>query len=205
MEEVDPRQLECGEISFLHRPGSGLLPRELSDIQRLLIVLCPDRRSRYRVLSVAGRKSSRLWGFVDLVLDSPQDLRAALSAQTYGIKSDIRHLPAAVHIGRGRYEVGQEYGDTVLSYHLSTLLPDASLPRDGRYTVSVANPDPRAWGLVNAPSLQNELFAEEEVHVALPAPLPADLQAALAGKRSMAMTTVRFLETPGAELIFRAV
>lgn len=212
------RVLERGEISLMYRPRvEHFGPENLGDVQRLLLVLCPERRRRYRVIAV-GRKRlpggghhERFWGFVDLVLDAPQDLRAALAAQTYVTRTrGTRHLPAARRAASGTYELQWHDGHTHLSYelqhvdHEDPVVHDLEPEEQGDYIVTVANPDPAVWGLDEPPPLQFDLFAEPEIHVTIPTPFPPDLQQRFRERRFAPVDTVRYLDHPGAELIFVA-
>ena len=201
-EEAQKRELERGEIALMVRPRVEHFEVEgLEDVQRLLIVLCPDRKRRYRVIAI-GRKElppgsihDRFWGFVDLVLDSPQDLRAALGAQTYVTKTrGLRHLPAAKRVAKGRYEISWHDGHAHLCYEAAGIRSDL--------IVTVANPDPTAWDLVETPSLQYDLFDESEVHVTIPTPFPPHLQERFRDRRFAQLDTIEFLDHPGAELVF---
>jgi len=208
MEEAQPRQLERGELSFFYRPRSDEMAggsQHFPGVQRLLIALCPERKRQYRVLAIAGEDTSRFWGFVDLVLDSPQDLRAALSAQTYAIDTElVGYFPAAERIASGRYQFVEQDGETWFDYQLSDLEDGSIIERNGSYAVRVANPDPWVWGLAKAPSMQAELYEEAEVHVTLPATLPTELLAELGNQQTIFMTNPGFLDFPGVELIFIA-
>ena len=173
----------------------------LDDVQRLLLVLCPEPKQRYRVIAIGrkqlpdGAKHERFWGFVDLVLHAPQDLRAALGAHTYMTKTrGLRHLPAAISLGEGRYELSWHDGHTHLRYDISGIESD--------FIVTVANPDPTAWGLVESPPLQLDLFDEAEVHVTIPTPFPPHLQERFRDRRFLQLDTVDYLDHPGAELVF---
>ena len=81
------RELERGALTFYYRPRVELFqPEGIEDVQRLLVVLKAANRARFRVVAV-GRKRmprasrhERFWGYVDLVLHSETDLRAALGA-----------------------------------------------------------------------------------------------------------------------------
>lgn len=208
--EEQPRLLERGEMSFLYRPRVETFePEGMDDIQRLLLVLSPDRRRLYRVIAI-GRKRmprsaahERFWGFVDLVLDSPQDLRAALDAQTYGTRTrGVRHLPAAMKVAGGRYQIVWHGQHAHLEYQLS--FNEAGFEPAGDFIVTVANPDPTAWGLVEMPPLQFELFDDAEVHVTIPTPFPPDLQQRFGEKRFVPLDSTRLLNFPGAELVFIA-
>lgn len=189
-EEEQKRGLERGEISLMYRP-----PLDVEDVQRLLLVLCPDRKPVYRVIAIGRARPDRFWGFVDLVLNAPLDLRAALGAQTYVTKTrSLRQLPAAQRIGDGRYELSWHDGHARLDYELQGT--------SASYIVTVANPDPTAWGLLETPPLQYDLFDETEVHVTIPTPFPPRLQSRFGDRTSAALDTVEFLDHPGAELMF---
>lgn len=216
LEAREIRLLESGRIAFYYRPRvEEQNPEELDDVQRLLIVLEPDGRSRYRLIAV-GRKRlpergqrERFWGFVDAVLDHPYDMEALLAAQTYGTKTrGIRHLPAARPAGEGTYWLEDHDGHTHLSWTIESLnlddpvVADLRLASESRYIVSIANPDPTIWGLTEVPDLQETLFDELEVHITIPNPFPPPLQSRFRGRRYAQLDTVDWLEHPGAEVIF---
>lgn len=215
-EEQQGRLLERGAIEFRYRPRVEMEnPEGIQDVQRLLVVLCPEGRRRYRVFAI-GRKRlprnaarERFWGFVDLVLDSPQDLKAALAAQTYGTKTrGMRHLPAARPAARGQYTVSQHNGHTHLRWQVTTINQDDDVVREldieksGDLIVTVANPDPAAWGLAEAPPLQFELFDDAELHVTVPTPFPPSLQSKFGDRRFIQLETTELIDHPGAELVF---
>jgi hypothetical protein len=215
-EDQQRRLLERGAISFYYRPRvEAFDPEGIEDVQRLLLVLCPDHRSRFRVIAI-GRKrlpraSERFWGFVDLVLDSEYDLRAALDAQTYGTKTrGVRHLPAARPAASGTYRLSWHDGHAHFSYALQSahdedpVVNELQIERRGEFIVTVANPDPTAWGLVELPQLQFDLFDEAEIHVTVPTPFPPRLQARFGDNRFAQLDSIEFLDHPGAELIFIA-
>jgi hypothetical protein len=208
--------LEQGRITFFYRPRvEQQRPEELGDVQRMLMLLEPEGRDRYRLIAL-GRKQlpqrgrhERFWGFVDVVLDHPQDMEAVLAAQTYGTKSrGVRHLPAARLAGEGTYALEEHDDHTHLAYSLDTITKDdpvvseLMIEESASYIVAVANPDPTAWGLVDVPPLQQELFDELEVHVTIPSPFPAALQERFRGRRYAQLDEVEWLEHPGGELIF---
>jgi hypothetical protein len=119
----------------------------------------------------------------------------------------VRHLPAAVRIGRGVYRLAEHEAHTHLQYSLDALeLDDLSrdldVEREASFIVSVANPDPTAWGLVELPDIQLDLFDEAEVHVTIPTPFPPSLQMRFEGRRFAQLDTPAWLDHPGAELIF---
>lgn len=208
--------LEQGRITFLYRPRvEERDPHELTDVQRMLVVLEPDGRDRYRLIGM-GRKRmpstgrhERFWGFVDAVLDHPQDMEAVLAAQTYGTKTrGVRHLPAARIAGDGTYALELHDEHTHLAYALDHLfledpvVAELDLEASASYIVAVANPDLTAWGLAEAPPLQQELFDELEVHVTVPTPFPPSLQSRFGNRRYAQLDSTEWLEHAGAELIF---
>jgi hypothetical protein len=205
-EEIPGRTLERGAIEFLYRPRvEAFQPEGLEDVQRLLIVLCPEGGRRYRVIAIGRKKmprNDRFWGFVDLVLYSPQDLRAALGAQTYATKTrGMRHLPAALPAARGTYTLEWHDAHAHLRWDVD-VGPDVPLDPSGDAIVTVANPDPIAWGLLEMPPLQFDLFDEAELHVTIPTPFPPELQSRFGDRRFVQLDTTEWLDHPGAELVF---
>jgi len=213
-----PRQLlETGAISFLYRPRvEELAPDELSDVQRLLIVIKPENETVHRVIAI-GRKRlpraerrERFWGYVDLVLYDRRDLEAALASHVYGTKTrGLRHLPAAVPAAAGDYAI--EWHDdhahfvyNIHEHHDDDVTRELDLEREANYIVTVMNPDPAAWGLVEPPSLQQELFDDLETHVTVPAPFPLRLQQRFGDRKYAQLDTPEWLDHPGAELVFIA-
>lgn len=218
VEERPVTILEEGTISFYYRPRvEHEQPEELGDIQRILAVLEPADGTIFRLIAL-GRKRlpqrgrrERFWGFVDAVLHDRRDMTALLAAQTYKTKTrGLRHLPAARPLGSGIYSLGAHDDHTHLDYSLRETAWDDPVARDialepsASYIVSVTNPDPTAWGLVEVPALQQQLFAEEEVHITIPTPFPAALQAQFRGRRYAQLDSLEWLDHPGAELVFIA-
>lgn len=208
--------LEQGRIAFLYRPRvEEHDPDELADVQRLLVVLEPEGSERYRLIGM-GRKRmptsgrhERFWGFIDAVLDHPQDMEAMLAAQTYGTKTrGVRHLPAARLAGDGTYALESHGDHTHLAYELDRVVDDdpvvaeLSIESAASYIVAVANPDPTVWGLVEMPPLQQELFDELEVHVTVPTSFPPALQKRFGNRRYAQLDATEWLDHVGAELIF---
>lgn len=212
----EQRLLERGEITFLYRPRvEEHHPEDLGDVQRVLLLLSPDGALRERLIAV-GRKRiprsarrDRFWGYVDLVL-APYDMNAALGAQVYGTKTrGLRHLPAARPFARGTYDItthGDEHSHlrwTVESVDDDDpVAADMNIERKANYIVTIANPDPTLWGLLEAPDLQSELFDDLELHVTIPTPFPPALQSRFGDRRYAQLDSVEWLEHPGAELVF---
>ncbi len=205
-EQTATRPLERGAIEFRYRPSVETYELEgVGEIQRLLLVLCPEGARRFRVIAIARKTmpgSDRFWGFVDLVLYSRQDLGAALAAQTYGTTTGgVRHLPAALPAARGTYTLAWHESHAHFRWQVDSA-PDVPIDRTGQAIVTVANPDPAAWGLLEMPSLQLELFNEAEVHVTVPSPFPPGLQERFGHRRFVPLDSTRWLDHPGAELVF---
>lgn len=207
--------LEQGSITFLYRPRvEEQHPQELGDVQRLLLLLSPAGSAFERLIAV-GRKRvlrsasrDRFWGFVDLVL-TPYDMHAALGAQLYGTKTrGLRHLPAARSFAEGSYAVELHNSHAHLRWQVEKLderdplTRELQLEESADYIITVANPDLSAWGLIEPPPLQTELFDDLELHVPLPTPLPAALQQRFGSRRFAQVDSVEWLEHPGAELVF---
>lgn len=207
--------LELGSLTFLVRPRvEEQHPDGLSDVQRLLLLLRPEDNAFERVIAI-GRKRlppsarhERFWGFVDLVL-TPFDMAAALEAQVYGTRTrGLRHLPAAAAFARGTYELSSHRDHAHLRWQLDRTDGEDPIARAldveecGDYVVSVANPDPAAWGLIESPDLQSELFDDLELHVTLPQPFPPTLQSRFRGRRYTSLDSPAWLDHPGAELLF---
>lgn len=207
--------LELGSMTFLYRPRvQEEHTGHLGDVQRLLLLLRPDDSAFERVIAI-GRKRlprsgrhERFWGFVDLVL-TPFDMAAALDAQVYRTTNhEVRHLPAATPFASGSYELSSHRDHAHLRWQLDAGLPADPIARQleveesADYVVSVANPDPAAWGLSESPDLQAELFDDLELHVTLPQPFPASLQSRFRGRRYTSLDSPAWLDHPGAELLF---
>jgi len=206
--------IERGSITFLYRPRSGERPTDkLTDVQRLLILLSPAD-SRFERLIAIGRKRlprasrrDRFWGFVDLIL-TPGDMKPALGAQMYGTTwRGMRPIPAAQTFAEGSYEIASRGGRAHLRWHVEHIAPDpiafqVQVEKDADYILTVANPDPGAWGLREIPDLQRELFDDLELHVRIPAPFPPPLQERLRNRRFTQVDSTAWLDHPGAEIVF---
>ena len=196
--------VERGTIDILYRPRVEQEEVDsLRDVQRLLLLLCPDGRHESRLIAIGRKKlEARFWGFVDIV-DDPRYVDMTLDAYTYLTKTrGARHLPAARVAASGSYAISRHGSHTHLMF---TTTPrderEIDVATDGNFIVSVANPDPTAWGLVETPPLQDELFPEYEVHVTIPTPFPAAVQERFRGRRYLDLDP-QLLDYPGAELIF---
>jgi hypothetical protein len=207
--------IEYGSIRFLYRPRvEEQHPHELDDVQRLLLLLSPAGSAFQRVIAVgrkrlpASARRDRFWGFVDLVL-THDDMHAALGAQIYGTKTrGLRHLPAARAFAEGTYEIMSHEGHAHFSWHVAhfsaedPVAAEIQVEDEADYILTVANPDPGAWGLVEVPDLQSSLFDELELHVPLPTPFPPALQQRFHNRRFTQLDSTQWLDHPGAELVF---
>lgn len=207
--------IEQGSVTILYRPRvEEQDPGDLGDVQRLLILLSPAGGTFERLIAV-GRKRiprsarhDRFWGFVDLVL-TDTDMSAALDAHVYGTKTrGLRHLPAARAFASGSYEIAAHRDHTHLRWQVARITNDdpvafeVDVESHADYIVTVANPDPAAWGLDEPPDLQTALFDDLELHVTIPTPFPASLQQRFGNRRYAHLDTPEWLDHPGAELVF---
>lgn len=207
--------LEQGSITFLYRPRvEEQHPAELDDVQRLLLLLTPAGSAFQRLIAV-GRKRlprsarrDRFWGFVDLVL-THYDMHAALGAQVYGTKTrGLRHLPAARTFAEGTYEIAGHDGHAHFTWRVERLMSEdpvtaeVEVEDEADYILTIANPDPVAWGLLEPPDLQTTLFDDLELHVPVPTPFPPTLQQRFRNRRFTQLDSIEWLEHPGAELVF---
>ncbi|HYI08091.1 MAG TPA: hypothetical protein VEK57_03380 [Thermoanaerobaculia bacterium] len=209
------RTIEEGAITFYYRPRvEEQQADELDDIQRLVIVLGPEGAAFERAIAIGRKKlplssqHDRFWGFVDLVL-THEDMNAALDAQVYGTKTrGLRHLPAAKAFAFGTYDITTHGSHAHLRWHIETLddadpvAREAEVEADADYIVTIANPDPAAWGMLEMPNLQTELFDDLELHVTIPSPFPPSLQERFRNRRFVQLDTTDWLDHPGAEVVF---
>lgn len=211
----EAKTLEQGAITFLYRPRvEQQHPDALADVQRFLMVLSADGAPFERAIAI-GRKRlpsthrrERFWGFVDLVL-TPYDMHNALGAQVYGTRTrGLRHLPAARPFARGTYDLTWHDSHAHFRWHIDSfdrsdpVAELADLERDADTIVTIANPDPAAWGLEEPPDLQSSLFDDLELHVTVPTPFPPALQQRFRNRRFVQLDSTEWLDYPGAEIVF---
>lgn len=194
--------LERGAVTFLHRP------RVEDGIQRLFLLLAPEDSTTERLIAI-GRKRlpppaqhPRFWGYVDLVL-APNDMSAALGSHVYGTNTHgPRHLPAARPFAYGTYELVRHGPHSHLRWTVDRVEDDQPIEREADYIITIANPDPTLWGLLETPDVQSELFDELELHVTIPTPFPPKLQARFHNRKYAQLDSPEWLDHPGAELVF---
>lgn len=207
--------IEQGSVTFFYRPRvEEQHADELEDVQRLIVLLTPEGSAFARAIAI-GRKRlprsarrDRFWGFVDLVL-THYDMHAALGAQVYGTKTrGLRHLPAARPFASGTYDIATHGSHSHLRWRVEQrsdedpIAAALDIEEDADYIVTVANPDPAAWGLLQPPDLQSQLFDDLELHVTIPTPFPPSLQQRFRNRRFAQLDSTEWLEHPGAELVF---
>ena len=81
---------------------------------------------------------------------------------------------------------------------------EADVEQETDYIVTVANPDPIVWGMLETPDLQASLFDDLELHVTIPNPFPPNLQQRFGQRKFAQLDTTEWLDHPGAELVFIA-
>jgi hypothetical protein len=122
-----PNVLERGRVYFFYRPRVQLEEaRGLDEVQRFQLVLSPDDRPVWRLLTI-GRKrlpeiddgGERFWGWVDLVAEAPEAIAGELDRQVYGTKTrGVRVQAEARPAGQGRYAIASHEEHTHLAYVL---------------------------------------------------------------------------------------
>lgn len=215
LEVEDVQQLERGGAMFFYRPRvEEHDPQNLGDVQRIFLLLSPDGEPFERLIAI-GRKRlprsarhDRFWGYVDLVL-AHYDMNAALGTQVYGTKTrGLRHLPAARPFAAGSYELTTHGEHTHLRWSVEPTDPadpvaaDIALEPEADYIVTIMNPDPTLWGLLEPPNLQADLFDELELHVTIPTPFPPALQSRFRDRKYAQLDSPDWLNHPGAEVVF---
>jgi hypothetical protein len=194
--------LESGEVFFLYRPRVGVTDvRDLSDVQRLFLILKPDGERRYRRM-IVGRKRlpdpaahEREWAFVGEVTTDPAELRDDIERVEYETKTrGVRVQPEARPAGEGRYAIVDHEGHTHLAYRLELPREPGEAQRllgiacEASYVIAVRNPDaPAPPGL----GLSERQRAE----------LPEELRARFGGRRFVPLNPPGFLDHPGAEVV----
>lgn len=147
---------QAGDIYFLYRPRvQQEQVEDLSEVQRLYVVLKPWEQDSFRLLVVprkrlpeATEETERLWGFVAGVFKDAQGLWEAVGREARQTKTrGERVQPGARPAGEGAYVLARHGDHTHLAYELQlpeepdgpqrelNLAPQASL------VVTVKNPD----------------------------------------------------------------
>ncbi len=209
-----PHTIEHGSINFLYRPRlEDHAADELHDVQRLLLLLAPADSAFERLIAVGRTRvlrstcRDRFWGFVDMVLTSG-DMTAALSGHVLKTKEHgMRHVPAAHVFAEGTYAIEIHGSHSHLRWHVDQMTRDpiafeVQVERDADHLLSIANPDPAAWGLEETPDLQTQIFDDLELHVTVPASLPVPLQERFCDRPFTQLDSTDWLDHPGTEIVF---
>jgi hypothetical protein len=210
--EAGPEILEQGDIYFLYRPkvrsaeeaeeeDGEAAAEDIDDVQNFYLVLKPQG-GRFRLINV-GRKRlpeieghERNWGFVEMVVDSGQEIEEELRRDTYDTKTrGERVQPAARPAGEGVYALLREGSRMHLAWALE--LPNKpgpvqkafNIPEEASLAISIANPEKRG-GPRTA-----QLSEEQQAHY------PKSLQKEFRG-RKFATEDPRLLDYEGAQVIF---
>ena len=206
--------LERGTIAFYYRPRvEREQPAGIEDVQHVLFVLAPNARERARIIVIGrkriprSRQRIRFLAFVDRS-GLAWDIDAALAEQTYDTATrGRRHLPAARPAGNGTYELVAHGNHTHLEYELTDVAAGDHVPaelgieRKASWIVTVANPDPAAWGLPAVTDVQLDLFAiHDDDDAPVATPFPPELQARFEGRRYI-NADADILDHGGAELM----
>ncbi|HEX5596727.1 MAG TPA: hypothetical protein VFX61_12040 [Micromonosporaceae bacterium] len=196
------QMLEDGDIYFLYRPRVGEEHVDsLAEVQRLFVVLHPWHGRHLRLL-IIGRKQlpdigehDRFWGFVDEVVDRPEELHATLQARTYQTRTrGERDQPSARPAAEGAYVIARHDDHTHLAYELE--LPQQPGPPQHELGI-----EPEASYIITVKNPQ----ATSPPGIGLPGPgkaeLPAALQDRFHGRRFAPVDPPAFLDHVGAEIV----
>jgi hypothetical protein len=196
------RTLERGDVFFFYRLRVGLEEaHEPGDVQRLFLLLKPDRRSLFRRV-IVGRKRlpdplthERVWAFVAEVAHRLSEARDDIGPAVYETRTrGIRVEPPARPAGEGRYALVDHGGHTHLAYALE-LPPEPGdvqralgIEREASYIVAVRSPDAPAPPGAGLPPQRR-------------AQLPPELTERFGGRRFAPVDPPEMLDYEGIELV----
>jgi hypothetical protein len=202
----DVEVLERGNVYFFYRPSARTgAPQSLVDVQRFHIVLSPEGRDLFRVLTVGKKRlpepaddAEKFWGYVERVAEDPAVIEEELGPgrEERGGSSGgggIVRSPARP-AGEGVYAVARHGNHTHLLYALE--LPEEPdevqrelhIDKEGVFLLSIKNPaadSPPGVGLE----------AEQK------ADFPPELQERFGSRRFLPAVPPEFLDYEGAELL----
>jgi hypothetical protein len=194
--------LEDGDIYFLYKPRvQDEQVESLEEVQRLLVVLHPWIGRRLRLL-VVGRKRlpelaahDRFWGFVDAVVDRPDQLHDALERREYGTRTrGERVQPPARPVAEGAYVIARHDDHTHLAHQLEfperpgEAQRELNIEREASYVLTVKNPQAPSPPGIERPRREK-------------AELPPGLQDRFRGRRFLPVDPPDFLDHPGIEFL----
>ena len=175
------KTLESGDIFFFYRPKVEIKsPKSESDIQRLYLVLHPEKKSLYR-LSTVGQKElpapeksghQRYWGYVMKVADKPEDIRNELGPEEYQTKTrGERHVGAARPAGEGVYRIVNHDGHTHLIYALElpektgSVQHELNIEEQASFVITIKNPEKGSPPYAGLPKRQKTEYPQElQIH-----------------------------------------
>ncbi|MFW5887992.1 MAG: hypothetical protein ACOCUH_04270 [Bacteriovoracia bacterium] len=196
--------LEKGNIYFFYRPKVEEESVEgIKDVQRMYMVLSPEKHKDYR-LAIIGRKhlpdpskkgKGKIWGFVDMVAKSPDEIEKELQEEHYDTKTrGQRTIPAARVAGEGVYRIVNHNGHTHLAYSLELPKKEGEVQKEfeindeASYIINIKNPEkpaPKNTGLSN----------KKQAH------FPKTLQNKFEDRKFYALNPPHYLDYEGAEFI----
>jgi len=210
-----PEELERGDVFFFYRPKvEQNAPRGEDDVQRLLVVLAPDGRRRFRILTVgrkhmpvrSGPRRERNWGWVMKVAGDPADVEIELRGHHYATKTrGEREQPSARPAGEGRYAIARHGDHTHLAYALvhperpGPVQDELGIYGSASYVVAVKNPwfpSPPQAGL----SPEQEAFYPEPLQARFRDRRWAELEPAHLDREGAELVLIGTDEDPEAEL-----
>jgi len=203
----DVETLERGNLYFFYRPKLEQDdPGSRADVQRLYLVLSPDRRDRYR-LAVIGRKRlpdpgrsgrARFWCFVQKVTNRADTIERELQETSYSTKTrGARRAPAARPAGEGVYRILRHGNHTHLVYalelpkHPEEVQEAFEIEEEASYIISIKNPQK---GSPASAGLSEEQKAE----------YPKGLQEVFRDRRFADADPTDLLDYPGTEFLLVA-
>lgn len=205
--ETTVQDLEHGSIYFFYRPRvEQEEPSGREDVQNLYVVLAPDGKRTYRRILIgrqrmpdpSKRGRQRMWGFVDLVRESPGSLMEDFRAASYETKTrGERHQPAARPAGEGVYGLVLHEDHTHLAYALELpaergeVQEDLQIEDEASYIVTVRNPESPAPSGAGLPKHDR-------------ADYPKHLRSKFRGRNFAEADPPELLDHEGAELILVA-
>lgn len=203
--EADPNSkiLETGSIYFFYRPKIGKEDvKSTSQVQRFHIVLSPQGKKEYRLLTVGKKelpeigKKEQYWGFVQKYGEKPEEVEDELDPGKYETKTrGERKIPAARPVGEGVYAIAIHENDhTHLAYLLEFPKEEKevqkafNIKKQGSYIINVKNPNTSSPPGVG-------LGADQK------ADFPENLQKKFENRRFYMINPPEFLNYQGAEII----
>ena len=186
-EKLRRNDLETGTISFFFLPDANEPdPRSLIDVQRFYVVLLPDNKNVFRILTVGRKKlpspdepEQKHWGFVSAVAKPNEGDQFLAGAQA---------------IGEGTYRLRRDGRDTMLRYVIEQ--PDDpgksqvpfNIASEAEYRLAIKNPEAGSPAGMGLDKTRKAVF-------------PAELQKRFGSRKWLAADPPEFLDQEGAEFV----